>query len=254
MRPSEPDPAGAPSGEARESRLSYSRLRAYGDCPFKYRLIYVDRRRAPLSAQSSLGHSLHRALEAFYREDGATLERLLELYDEGWFHPGYADAVQEVEFYEKGRKILRRYWVLEESRRSRIHFVEKEFAFRLGPHLIQGIIDRVDLHPDGSYEVIDYKTQQDPVGEEEVRGNLQLQIYGLALREAFGIEPARLSLLFLSEPRLVSVPYDRSREPELKRRLAETADRAAAGDFEPDTRHCPRCEFRRACPHSVARE
>ncbi len=239
---------------AGESRLSWSRFRAFNDCAYKYKLLYLDRRRPPLSAGSSLGHSLHRCLEAFYREDGGALERLLELYDETWMHQGYADATEQVEYYAKGRKILERYWELEASRRSRVFLVEKEFAFKLGPHVVQGIIDRVDLHPDGTYEVIDYKTQQEPASEDEVRANLQLRIYGLAMVEAFKLVPARLSLLYVSRAAIVGVPYDRSGEPELKRLLSDTAERAAAGRYDPDIRHCPRCDFRRHCGFSVAKD
>ena len=35
---------------------------------------------------------------------------------------------------------------------------ERNFSFRIGPHLLRGRVDRVDRHPDGSYELIDYKT------------------------------------------------------------------------------------------------
>ena len=246
----EPGPAGAGA----ESRLSYSRLRAYQDCPFKFKLLYLDRKRAPLSAGSALGHSLHRALEKFYQEDGGTLQRLLDLYEGSWVHQGFADAPQELEYHAKGRRILKRFWTLEENRRTTILFVEKPFEFKLGRHIIQGIIDRVDLHPDGTHEVIDYKTQQDVLTEEEVRRNVQLQIYGLALKEAFGLAPARLSLLFVAHAAIVGVPYDEAHEPRLKDLLSETADRASSGRYDPDVSHCPRCEFRRSCPHSAAKE
>jgi putative RecB family exonuclease len=134
-------------------------------------------------------------------------------------------------------------------------FVEKEFSFALGlGHRVRGIIDRIDERPDGSIEVIDYKSQQEPQSEEEVGRNWQLQIYGLACREALGLEPSVLTILYLSKPQAVSVPCDPGRETEMKSLLIGTADKLAAGRFEPDTRHCPACPFRKSCEHSVARD
>ena len=37
-------------------------------------------------------------------------------------------------------------------------WLEKQFQFKLGPHVLRGRVDRVDRLPDGGYELIDYKT------------------------------------------------------------------------------------------------
>lgn len=235
--------------------ISYSRLRAYLDCPWKFKLLFVDRRRFAPTAPSSLGGSLHRALAAFYGAKGSTLEELLDAYEDRWLHVGFESPQQQAEFHEKGRKILERYWrEVELERKSRILFVEKEFSFALGPCLVRGIIDRIDERPDGTIEVIDYKSQQEPQGEDAVARNLQLRIYGLAAREAMGLKPGALSILYLSACRSVSVPYEEGREAEVRELLSANAARMASGDHEPDTRHCHNCPFRNRCEHSVARD
>jgi putative RecB family exonuclease len=238
---------------AAPTEISYSRLRAYLDCPWLFKLLYVDRRRTSLTAPSALGGSLHRALAAYYARDGSTLEQLLDLYEESWLHMGFETPQEQAEYHARGAKILRRYWALEEGRRSRILFVEKEFRFPLGPYVVRGIVDRVDERPDGAIEVIDYKSQQEPQAEEEVRRNRQLQIYGLACRRALGLTPSALTMLYLSKPLAVSVPYEASLEPELESLLTSTAEKMAGGRFEPDTRHCPVCPFRNSCEFSVAK-
>jgi RecB family exonuclease len=240
--------------ETQPVEISYSRLRAYQDCPWLFKLLYIDRKRASVTPQSALGGSLHRALAAYYAQDGSTLEQLLDAYEAHWLHMGFSSPQEQAQYHERGAKILNRYWEMEEQRRSKVLFVEKEFAFPLGPYRVRGIIDRVDERPDGSIEVIDYKSQQEPQAEEELRRNRQLQIYGLACREALKLEPAFLSVIYLSAPQTVSVPCRKEDEAEIRELLSEIAGKTASGRYEPDTTHCPACPFRKTCEYSVAKD
>ena len=56
--------------------LSYSRLSAFMFCPVKFRLIYEEGWKEKLTPQSSLGLSLHRALEQFHISQGSTFQAL----------------------------------------------------------------------------------------------------------------------------------------------------------------------------------
>lgn len=231
--------------------ISYSRLQAYLDCPWLYRLQYVDGKRVPSHPESSLGRSLHRTLAAFHREGGSTLERILDLYEDHWMREGFSSPKQQAAYYERGVHILRRFWDLEFDRKSRVLHVEKDFEFPLGPYRVRGTIDRIDERPDGTLEVIDYKSLQEPMGEEGVRQNLQLRIYGLACRKALGFRPDFLSIFYLSRADQVSVPYEEGGESWILDLLKGTAGRIASGDFIPNPRHCPACPFRRSCRYSV---
>ena len=61
---------------------------------------------------------------------------------------------------------------------------ERGFSFKLGPHLVRGRVDRVDELPDGSFELIDYKTGR-PKSEDDLRDDVQLSLYQLAARESW---------------------------------------------------------------------
>ncbi|HVE14100.1 MAG TPA: PD-(D/E)XK nuclease family protein [Elusimicrobiota bacterium] len=246
----------APPVQARPEgvELSYSMVRTYMDCPWLFKIVYQDRKRPPYHPRSALGVSIHRALEAFHREGAPDLERLLELYDEGWVHAGFSDAQEQLEWHRKGARVLEGYWRREEDRRSQILGVEKEFLFPLGPHRVRGSIDRVDRRPDGTIEVIDYKTHLDIASEESVAQDLQLRIYGLGVKESLGLDPAWLSLDYVAVGKRVTVPYDAAREDEVKELLARVGDLIAWGKgLRPDTTHCAACDFRASCPHSIAR-
>ena len=50
--------------------ISYTKYRFYRECPWKYKLAFVDQRQVPLNAKSSYGLSMHRALEHWLKLDG----------------------------------------------------------------------------------------------------------------------------------------------------------------------------------------
>ncbi|MBI4051758.1 MAG: PD-(D/E)XK nuclease family protein [Elusimicrobia bacterium] len=229
-------------------------MKSYLECPWLYKILYVDLKRRAPTAPSSLGQSIHRTLEAYHREDADSLERLLEFYDEYWVHAGFASAQDQMIYYARGKKMLERYWELDQSRKSKIVFVEKEFEFPLGPHTVRGIMDRVDLSPEGKYHVIDYKTQQEILEEKDLSQNLQLGLYGMALREALGFVPGILSLFFLAHGKVVSIAYDPSREKRVRGILLDVGARISRREFKPDPRHCPRCDFRKTCQYSTAKD
>lgn len=233
--------------------ISYTQLRVYLECPWKYKLQYIDGLRIPHSPNSSFGVSLHRALECFHRKEAGAFEDLLECYDRRWLGTGYPDEETKERWRAKGRRILERYWRSEQERRTEIVGIEREFVYTLGRHQVRGMIDRVDRHADGRCEVIDYKTFPEMQTEAELGDNLQMRFYALGVRESLAWEPGLLTLYYVANDRRVSVPYDPAGEEELKALIERTADRIEAGDFKPDTSFCVRCPFHGDCAHSVAR-
>lgn len=249
----EAHPAPKPQARPQGTDVSYSQVRAYLDCPWSYKLRYVDFWKGPRSPRSAVGQSVHRTLEAYHREKASELERMLELYDENWVHEGFPTPQEQMEWHAKGARILETYWTEDRNRRSEILHVEREFQFPLGPHTVRGIIDRIDRRPGGDVDLIDYKTFLDGEPEIDPLGSLQLRIYGLGARECWGIEPAWLSLYFVSAAELVSVPCDEESEAEVRDLLHRVGDLAVhRKSFKPDTTACPRCDFRSRCTHSTA--
>lgn len=228
--------------------ISFTRFRVYLECPWKYKLMFVDGRKIPPTPASSLGLSLHRALEDFHRASGETLDELTHCLDRQWLREGFPDPETERAWLAKGRRWLARYHELEKERRTKIVGVEREFCYRLGRHEVRGMIDRVDLLPDGSHEIIDYKAGASGKPDQ------QLRFYALGARESWGYRPTVLTTYRLAAGEKVSVPYDGSGEEELKDLIIRTADRIESGGFAPDTSFCPRCSWRKTCAYSVARE
>lgn len=231
--------------------ISYTRLRVYLECPWKYKLMFLDGRRISLTPKASLGLSLHRALECFHRKDAAALDELLDCYEDRWVASGYPDEPTRDRWYRKGQGILKIYCGAERDRRSSIVGVEREFVYPLGRHMVRGMVDRIDRLADGRHEIIDYKTHLDIESEEGLADDLQMRFYALGVKQSLALEPALLTLHYLAAAKKVSVDYDSSREPELKALIEKAADDIEAGIFSARTSFCPCCEFRADCAFST---
>ena len=234
--------------------ISFTRFRVYRECPWKYKLQFVDGRRIPLDPPSSLGVSLHRALERYHRGGEPRWEALAEAYDREFLHSGFPDIETRLQWNRKGLRVLERYYEAEVQRRTEVVGSEREFVFPLGRHTVRGMVDRIDRHPDGRYELIDYKTRFGFGPNESTPppdGDLQLRFYALGVKESLSLDPSLLTVHYLAAGRVETRDYDASREQELKGEIARVADAVEAGRFSPDASFCPRCAFRRDCQFSV---
>ncbi|MDD4004449.1 MAG: PD-(D/E)XK nuclease family protein [Elusimicrobiaceae bacterium] len=228
--------------------LNYSKVRAYRQCPVLYEHIYVFRRRTPLTPASSLGISMHRALDAFYGSPGETgMEQLLECYDANWLGAGYSGPIEQLEYHHKGREMLRRFWQVERNSKVSVDSAERDFEFEHKQWKIRGTVDRVDLRPDGTWEIIDYKTGPEEITEAAVRDSLQLGIYAIGAQRAWNIEPAELSVWCLFAAKKISVPRDETRDEAVLGIFEETGSEILRGVYKPNHARCRDCSMRAAC-------
>lgn len=185
--------------------LSYSKMSMYIQCPRRYRLCYIDRVGVKRRGFFSIGSTIHNTLELFYqikpkkKKKEPTLEELLQLYDRCWIPAGYQSKEEEMEYYKKGKEWLVNYYdKFVKDKYIPAYATEEYFELPIGDntHVMIGYIDRIQLNPDGSFEIIDYKTDPKIRSQEEVDKDLQLTIYYWALKNK-GIEAKRLGLIFI---------------------------------------------------------
>jgi DNA helicase II / ATP-dependent DNA helicase PcrA len=196
--------------------LSYSQIETFRTCPLHYKLKYIYKVPTAPSASQSFGTTIHSTLKDFYlavKSGTKPTEKLLqELLEADWVKEGYKSKAHEKMFKEKGQLYLSGFLKEEFNPKVLPVMLEEPFVVPLTTNnqqlttkslKIGGKIDRLDEFPDGSVEIIDYKTGATIPSQKEVDKNLQLSFYALAAtmirQEHLGKNPedVKLSLYFL---------------------------------------------------------
>jgi len=262
--------------------LSPTRMEHYAECPFRYFALHVlelspldepeePTRITPLES----GLLVHEILEEFFRE--AHAEERLPLRSES-----------EERLVALARRALARFernhvtgpallWHLEQRRILRMltRFFERETADDSGfiPRYFEqeftcdytdgvevsfhGKMDRVDISPDGSARVVDYKTGKVRPGMKNgsLGGGraLQLAVYRLAAERTLNLRGAAAAYYFLGDAARDTITYTEEDWEKGRDVFAQTAaailNGVRSGRFYPypEPRKCDGCPVRTAC-------
>lgn len=236
--------------------LSYTKVKTYLNCPWLYKLRFLDDWKAPPSPQASLGLSLHKALERFHGQPSFDLENCLLCLDEVWNRAGYANTGEEFDYYDKARLILEVYFNrLASPWKGAVLFLEKDFALEL-PQLdirLIGLVDRIDRLSQNVYALIEYKTHAQAWDEERLNSDLQMTFYAKACEAALGLKPLRLYFFFVAQGIAREVARSDNDWSQALHVLEKVAAKIRNNDFEPDTRYCGFCELNKVCKYSVVK-
>ena len=144
---------------------------------------------------------------------------------------------------------LTRYWELDKEREGEPVWFERGFAFKLGEHFVRGRVDRVDRLPDGGYELIDYKTGRAKT-ETQLREDIQLSLYQMGAREAWGLSGSAQSYYYVLENEKVPVEHSDDELSRVRTTVSEIADGILAQEFDPtpSPEICSVCDYRIICP------
>ncbi len=230
--------------------LNYSKIATYLFCPFLYKMKYIEGKREGLVAVTSLGVSIHRTLEEYHTYSNNP-EDLLVYYNRCFLGAGYFNAAEQMEFYLKGKKIIEDYAKREQYRESEILGCEKEFIFEHQGWKFRGKIDRFEKLPDGSYHVIDYKTDARISDDFDVHKSLQLALYSIGVRRAWGKNQGKASIYFVALNKIFSIPFEDVNDDIILEKYIEIGNKLEGTDFPPCTRSCAQCLMRMRCPHSI---
>jgi DNA helicase-2/ATP-dependent DNA helicase PcrA len=229
--------------------LSASDIETYRLCPLKYKFARVFRIPQEPTINQRFGIVVHQVLERFHQAGGGSLEDLMTLFEASWRRSGFGDSNDELQFREKAVAALTRYWELDRARDSEPVWFERSFAFKLGPHLLRGRVDRVDRHPDGHYELIDYKTGK-PKTAQDLREDVQLSLYQMGARESWDLQTAAQSYYYVLDNEKVPVEHSEEELERVRGTVGTIAEGILGQDFEPTPSPdiCAFCDYRIICP------
>jgi DNA helicase II / ATP-dependent DNA helicase PcrA len=229
--------------------LSASDIDTYRACPLKYKFARVFRIPQEPTLNQRFGIAFHQVLDRFHTGGGTSAVELNELFDTAWRRGGFGDSEEERQLRLKAEIALDRYLERFREEPGEPTWFERSFSFKLGPHVLRGRVDRVDKHPDGVFELIDYKTGR-PRSAAQLREDVQLSLYAVGAREAWDLEASRQSYHYVLDDEKVPVPSEEMDRDWITETVFTVADGILSQGFEPTPSYavCAMCDYRIACP------
>jgi putative RecB family exonuclease len=248
--------------------LTPSKVTAFTNCPLAFRYSQIEHRPEPPSPPSVKGNLVHAALEGLFwhhppgdRTPAAAVAELERSWDELQADDEFVQLELDWEgadsFLADARTLVDNYFLLEDPNEARAVGIELGVETLVDGMRLRGIIDRLDVAPDGSLIVVDYKTGRAP-SERFERGSMGgVQTYALLCESVLGHPPAEVRLLYLRQPIAISaMASEQSIRGQRRRALAVwTAIEQAcdAEDFRPNVGPlCDYCTFKPTCPAFAA--
>jgi len=238
--------------------LSYSKVYTYLSCPLKYKFIYYYHLEE--SGQKNIygitGSVVHGLInEIINTKTILTEEQLTKLLETKF------NEETELNKLEPSEKELHLSRV-----KKTIENFQKNYASQLkdgkilSEHSIKCKVDGINLtltfdyiylDEEGKYNIVDFKTGKDVYSEEQIKYDLQANIYYLCAKNIFGNKFKRLVFHFLEQDRVISFP-EKPEELEIKHTinlLKNIKDSILDRDFGPHKGPiCGWCGYYDICP------
>lgn len=234
-------------------KISYSRARCYRSCPQRYKLQYIDKKPTPEYPPFIFGNLIHETLEYLHSPRHPQLplpEELLSHYEVLYAATSSGFQKDHPDYFALGKEMLQKYLAKIPSSPPRTLAVEKFFTLPLNDsHKLTGVIDRVDELPNGTLEVIDYKTGRTLPDQQQVNKDLQLSIYWRAAYHLWEASQIKLTFYYLYFDHLFNTSRSKKDFEEVKYGLLETIEEIEQGKFPPKPgQQCKWCLYSAWCP------
>ena len=179
---------------------SHSKLSSFEQCPYKYKLKYIDKVPSPVekTIEAHLGTCVHDALEWLYNKvisgELPNIDDVLEKYVTRWKEDWKNNilivkvGVTADDYKLKGVKFLTDYYFKHRPFKDGTIEMEKQVWINLtDEHSVIGYIDRLVYNKEkDEYEIHDYKTANSLPTQDKFDSDRQLALYAIAIKELFG--------------------------------------------------------------------
>jgi DNA helicase-2/ATP-dependent DNA helicase PcrA len=248
------------------AKFSFSQIEAYSKCPLQYKYAFILKIPSLDKPSLNFGRVMHNTLKQFFtplvnpaifQQDlfgkqsevkFPSREDLLDIYESAWNPEGFRSKQEREEYYKKGKAIFRGFYdKLETDGWPNVAFLEKNFTIKMGSYAFKGAIDRVDSLPDGTWEIVDYKTGS-PKEKIDFNQKRQLILYKLAVEEIFQKPVSKLTFYYLENNSTVSFSATDKQMEKLREQILEIIDKIKQCRFIPTPGIiCSWCDFNGIC-------
>ena len=248
------------------SSLTPSKVSSFKECAYAFRLAVIDHIPQPINSHTLKGTLAHRCLDRLYFDfppQARTIEVARQIFHQVWDEAKISGELVYLEECEGSVDLddiardtmflIEQDFIAEDPQKVRALGTELQLEAHVGDMTLRGIIDRLDLNPDGTITVTDYKTGRMPGVMQEHDRLSGVYFYALLCEQVLHVVPDTVQLVYLRDAtRIISKPSKQSLSALLNKAGAIwKAVRTACerDDFRPKpSRLCGFCNFKVLCP------
>jgi hypothetical protein len=248
---------------------SFSRIQSFDQCPYGWKMRYLEERMGTPNAYAQYGSFVHSILEKYFKGklnifelSGYYIENFKEYVTEDFPKHKYVDLAKS--YFDKGLEYFNRFDGLEQYK---ILGIEEKIKINIDGYNFTGYIDLLAENEDGGIEVIDHKsrdlkersgkgkvTKSDMELDEYLR---QLYLYSIAVFEKYEIYPKYLNFNVFRSNVWIREPFDFHKLCDSKRWFIDTIhniEKETEFKPKPDKFFCRHlCDFRHECEPFLGR-
>jgi putative RecB family exonuclease len=246
---------------------SHSKLSTYEQCPFKYKIKYIDKVKPVIekTIEAHLGSAVHETLEWVYNfvkenpENRLNLDEIIVKYIDTWQKDFSKDILvvkknmTYKDYFNKGIEFLSNYFYMHSPFRDGTIECEKRIEIELDENtMLQGFIDRLVHNIEkGHFEIHDYKTANTLPTQEKMDKDRQLALYSIAIKEIYGKDKEVILIWhYLAHNQKIISKRTNEQLEELKYETKQLIKKIENSMYFPTDKSilCDWCEYREVCP------
>lgn len=230
------------------SRISYSSINAYKNCPFMYKMTYFYFFEFMSTHQQKYGTVIHNCLNKLHQtiKNGEEIseELIADIVDECWMDI-YKTAKENAKTKQRLERKLCEYYRSVKDHIKEVISTEEPFSLYTGGMLIGGRTDLIFLNNDGEIELVDFKARGE-AGIEGTHVEMQLKVYEYALNGKYNID--KLCAYRFDENKKTYFEPNGGNMDQIGSEIGDICKKIEMEEFKPiQTGMCSQCHFKFCC-------
>jgi len=239
------------------NNFSITRIKTFQQCPFKYKLRYIDHEKSELvNIEAMLGKVIHECLDILYKEN-LKRDQLITLFSNRFDSRIQNEPVRivksDIDYREQGIQMIQGYYdnfYLSDN----LYTLETEIKItkKFNGYGFEGIIDRLAMDNLNNLYIIDYKTGKNITGQKTKQSLLYTKLVNDVLEMGHRIINYWIYLRYNCVKRYI--PTTEEINQNIKNLINEIHKIESEADFFPKpSTLCAWCEFKEICQYDFFR-
>ena len=236
-----------------ELSLSASSVKTYKECPLKFKFNKILSVPTKGKTYFDLGSAVHKVAELVTKKQIEGIEPTeklaFDILEKEWRSDTYETKTKEKQDYELAKQMVITFLEWAKSNPNKPTDVEKMFKIKIGDVPFIGFIDRVEVTPEGDYEVVDFKTGYNYENKKSIREDYQMNVYALGVEKVYGKLPKKASLFYIKKEKFVTYEIDAEQVESVRNTIESKVKSILAEEFEPTPGFstCKWCDYTPIC-------